>query len=158
FSTRQHVEVESSSSRAAFDAVLEKHDDDLVLVGLGPAGVRAFVLRQSGDTITHEQSFGPRFPFPPRTVIVAIHRACFKRLPRAPQAQARTLRGTLDGEEVEDDWRDGQLLERRFARPDSRFHGVVRITYGDGCRADRCAPVSFTIANEWFGYTLRIAN
>lgn len=157
FSVSQHVEASKDGRTGAFDGVLQKVGNELVIVGLGPAGIRAFVLKQSGDQISFEKSFGPDMPFPPRNIVVDVHRAYFKHLPPPPSG-AGTVKGTIDDEQVEEDWVDGNLGERRFTRPGSAFKGVVRITYERGCTAARCAPASFRLVNEWFAYSLRIVS
>jgi hypothetical protein len=155
FSMRQHVEATAGGRTGSFDGVLQKVGNSLVIVGLGPGGVRAFVLQQDGDAIKLERTMGPELPFSPRNIVVDVHRAFFKKLP-PPQSGTGTVRGTLDDESVEEDWRDGNLVERRFARPGSAHKGVVRITYAPGCTAQRCAPPSLRLVNEWFSYSLAI--
>jgi hypothetical protein len=150
FSVRQHVEASSGGKGGGFDTVLQKKGDTLVLVGL-VAGERAFVLKQQGDQVSFEQSFGPPLPFPPEYVIIDIHRAYWKHLP------AGTTSGDLDGEHVEETWSNGNLVERRFFRP-GEYKGAVRVEYGSGCNATRCLPASLKITNEWFGYTVTVTN
>jgi len=157
FSVNQHVEATKDGRTGSFDGVLQKAGNDLVIVGLGPAGVRAFVLKQSGDRITFEQAFGPELPFPPRNIVVDVHRAYFKALPPPPSGAGKVT-GTIDDETVEEDWLDGHLAERRFTRPGTTFQGTVRVTYARGCTPQRCAPASFRLVNEWFSYSLAIAN
>jgi hypothetical protein len=158
FSVSQHVEAAAQGRTGGFDSVLQKHGNELVIVGLGPAGIRAFVLKQSGDAITFERMIaGPELPFSPRNVLVDVHRAFFKRLPQPPGSPgAGTFKGVIDGEEVEEDWRDDNLLERRFRRPGTSYQGAVRVTYAPGCTRQRCAPSKFRLVNEWFGYALEI--
>jgi hypothetical protein len=155
FSVSQHVEAISGQRTGAFDGVLQKRGDELVVVGLGPAGVRAFVLRQVGGDVSFEQSFGPALPFPPRNILVDVHRAFFKRL-APPASGAGTVKGDLDGEAVLERWAGGELVERSFTREGER--GAVRITYEPGCTRARCAPSRIRIVNEWFGYSLTIDN
>ncbi len=157
FAVEQHVEVRQGERRGGFDAVLQKRGDELVLVGLGPMGVRGFVLRQEGEAVRFEQTLGPRLPFPPRNVLVDVHRAFFKRLPRESGAADGEVRGHLDDEEVTETWRGGELTERRYARPSFR-PGSVRVLYGAGCTASLCTPETVKIVNEWFGYELVIEN
>ena len=154
FSVRQHIEASSSGKSGGFDTVLQKKGDTLVLVGL-VAGERAFVLRQQGEQVSFEQSFGPPLPFPPQYAIIDIHRAYWKHLPGA--APNGITKGELDGEQVEEVWSNGALVERRFFRP-GEFKGAVRVEYGAGCNATRCLPASVRITNEWFGYSVRVDN
>jgi hypothetical protein len=157
FAVEQHVELRKGDRHGAFDGVLQKRGGELVLIGLGPMGVRAFVLRQEGAEARFEQSMGPALPFPPRNVLVDIHRAFFKRLPVGDGAPSGTQRGEIDGEDVTEIWRAGSLVERRFERPDFR-KGAVRVLYGPGCAKERCEPSSVRIVNEWFGYEIAIEN
>ena len=155
FMVEQHVEATRGDKKGAFDAVLQKQGDELVVVGLGPMKTRAFVLRQKGLRVTYEQRFGPPLPFPPRNIVVDVHRVFFKRLPHVANADG-TFDGTLDDERVFEVWRDGMLRERRFFRTDQR--GAVKIEFGEGCRVEKCEPDHVRITNEWFGYTLDITN
>lgn len=156
FSVRQHVAASSRGKHGAFDAVLQKQGDKLVIVGLGPAGVRFFVATQIGSEVKFEQSFGPTLPFSPRNIVLDVHRAYFKRLEPAPQPGKHTARGTLDDEQVEEDWDGDRLLERRFRRSDGKTQGVLRIRYGAGCTRERCEPDYLTLENGWVDYTLSI--
>lgn len=154
----QHVEIAKDGRGGAFDAVLQKRGDELIVVGLGPLGVRAFVIRQQGAEVTSEQRIGPKPPFPARNVVIDVHRAFFKRLEITEAGEPDGSRsGQLDGEEVVEIWKSGELVERRFTRP-SEMAGAVRVSYGPGCRTDRCEPSSVRLVNEWFGYELRIEN
>lgn len=150
FMVEQHIEARKNDRTGGFDAVLQKKGGDLTIVGLGPVGIRAFVLRQVGTDATFEQSMGPAFPFPPRNVLVDVHRAFFKRLP--PDA----TKGTIDDEEVTETWKDGTLVERDFHRGDRP--GAIRVHYGPGCTRERCEPSTIRLVNEWFGYELTIEN
>jgi|CXWL01.1.fsa_nt_gi hypothetical protein len=156
FAVEQHIEARISGRSASFDAVVQKRGDELVVVGLGPLGVRAFVLRQVGGEATFEQRMGPPLPFPPRNILVDIHRSFFKRLPTGDHADG-VVRGKLDDEDVTETWKDGMLGERRFERA-SHPEGAVRILYGPGCTAARCEPTKLRVINEWFGYELLIEN
>lgn len=146
----QHIEARKNDRTGGFDAVLQKKGADLTIVGLGPVGIRAFVLKQVGTDATFEQSMGPTFPFPPRNVLVDVHRAFFKRLP------PDTTKGVLDDEEVTETWKDGTLVERAYRRADRP--GAVRVLYGPGCTRARCEPSTIRLVNEWFGYELTIEN
>lgn len=155
FAVDQHVVVKKGDRTGEFDGVLQKRGDELLVVGLGPMGVRAFVLRQEGTAIHFEQSMGPSLPFPPRNVLVDVHRAFFKRLPSPPADGEH--HGRLDGEDVTEIWRAGSLVERRYERPSFR-PGAVRVRYGPGCTAESCEPATIEVLNDWFGYELRITN
>jgi hypothetical protein len=154
FSVHQHIEATSHGRSGSFDAVVQKQGDKLLIVGLGPASVRMFVLEQTEKGITFEQSFGPTLPFPPRNIVVDVHRAFFKGLPPDPAGGTRT--GTVDDEEVREIWQGENLLERRFTRADRK--DPVTVTYGPGCTRSRCAFTRITLDNPWFAYKLVLEN
>lgn len=158
FMVEQHIEAKRGEKGGAFDAVVQKQGDELIIVGLGPMKTRAFVLRQRGNRVTFEQHFGPKLPFPPRNIVVDVHRVFFKRLPLDPDHADGTYSQTLDGETVVEVWKNEMLRERRFLRPHDFPNGAVRVEYGEGCKRDRCEPSRVKVINEWFGYTLDIEN
>ena len=163
FMVRQSLTIRTQRDgkpiEAELDAVLQKQGDTLAIVGLGPMNAKAFTLTQRGDRIEFVQFMGPELPFSPRNIVVDVHRVYFKRLP-APREDSYSgvLRGELDGESVEETWRDGQLRASIFTRPGSRLKGAIRVERGPGCDRSRCEPESATLRNEWFGYTLTIVN
>jgi hypothetical protein len=145
------------------DAVLQKQGETLLIVGLGPMSTKAFTLTQRGDRIELVQFMGPELPFSPRNIVVDVHRVYFKRLPAPHEAGSEAgysgvRRGELDGEIVEETWRDGELRATTFTRPGSTLKGAIRVELGPGCAPSRCEPESATLRNEWFGYTLTIAS
>lgn len=144
---------------AELDAVVQKQGDMLLIVGFGPMNVKGFTLAQRGDLIEFEQFAGPRLPFSPRNIVVDVHRVFWKRLPAPAEANfSGVIRGELDGERVEETWRDGELAASVFTRPGTALRGAIRVERGAGCAPSRCEPVSATLTNEWFGYTLAIVN
>jgi hypothetical protein len=161
FAVRQHLTVRTRRDgepvEGQFDAILQKQGDTLLIVGFGPMNVKAFTLSQRGDRIEFTQFLGPELPFSPRNVVVDVHRVFFKRLP--PPAQpgfTGAVRGELDGEAVEETWRDGQLRQAVFTRPGSALRGAIRVELGPGCTPAACEPGAATLHNEWFGYTLTV--
>jgi len=157
FVIEQHVEAKKGEHPGGLDAVLQRRGGELVLVGLGPLGVRAFTIWQDGTDVRYEQRLGPTFPFPPRYVLVDVHRAFFKRLALSvPAPREGVFHGRLDGEEVEETWHGGELVERRFVREGRA--GAVRVLYGPGCGVERCEPATVRLENGWFGYELVIEN
>jgi hypothetical protein len=120
---------------------------------------KAFTLEQRGERIEFHQFLGPELPFSPRNVIVDVHRVFFKRLPAPGQpGYTGVVRGELDGEAVEETWRDGELRGAVFTRPGTALHGAIRVALGPGCRPAACEPASATLVNEWFAYTLTVAS
>jgi len=161
FTVRQHITIHATHDGkpvdGELDAVLQKQGDTLLIVGFGPMNVKAFTLTQRGDTIEFAQFIGPELPFSPRNVLVDVHRVLFKRLPAPTEpSYSGELRGELDGETVEETWRDGQLRASVFTR--AAMQGAVRVVLGPGCTASQCEPESATLTNEWFDYTVTIVN
>jgi len=157
-----HAQREGKPVEGEFDAVLQKQGDTLLIVGFGPMNVKAFTVKHQGNQIEFVQFMGPQLPFSPRNMIVDVHRVFFKHLPVPADAGASfsgARTGELDGEQVEETWQDGQLRASVFTRPaNALLHGAVRIEFAPGCTSEACEPESATLHNEWFGYTLGIAN
>ncbi|MEO7730628.1 MAG: DUF3261 domain-containing protein [Kofleriaceae bacterium] len=163
FSVRQtitiHAQHDGKPVDGQLDAVVQKQGDTLAIVGFGPMNVKAFTLTQRGAQIEFTQYVGPEVPFSPRNVVVDVHRILFKRLPAPAEPHySGELRGELDGEHVEETWRDGQLRQAVFTRPGSSFQGAVRVELGPGCTAAACEPETANLTNEWFAYSLAIVN
>lgn len=156
FAVKQQIAWQGHGHDGSFDAVLQKHGPELTIVGLGPVGIRAFVLKQSDSAFTFEQSLGPKLPFSPRNIAVDVHRAYFKRLPPPAAHFSGELQGDLDGEHVHEVWQDGELQARSFSVNDPARPGLLRIVYGKGCTAVQCLPVRVQIESEWRNYKLDI--
>jgi hypothetical protein len=157
FAIDQTVTAIHAEGSETFRAVIEKRDDELVIVGLGPHGGRGFVLTQRGDEVTFESQLPRELPFPPRYVLLDIHRAWLLGLPDPPLADGEH-RAEIDGEEIAETWADGRLLARAFRRLDGQPPGTIRITYHGGLSPDLLAPApsGVELDNAWFGYRLVI--
>ncbi len=153
FAIEQRVRSESSQGTHEFRAVLQKREDTLLLVGLGPHGGRGFVLTQRGDDVSFESHIPAELPFPPRFMLLDVHRAFFRGL-EGPLADGEH-RGEMDGEEVVEQWRGGLLRERTFRRLDDRPPGLIRVTYEEGLGGEQ-PPEIVHLDNRWFGYQLTI--
>ncbi len=154
-----HTQRDGKPVDAELDAVVQKQGDTLLIVGLGPMDMKAFTLTQKGSQIELVHFAGPELPFSPRNIVVDVHRVFFMRLPAPTQpSYSGVLRGELDGEHVEETWKDGQLRASTFTRPGSKLNGAVRVQLGEGCTPAACEPGSAMLRNEWFGYTLTIVN
>lgn len=155
-----HTTKDGKPVEAELDAVLQKQGDTLQVVGFGPMNVKAFTLVHKGDRIVFDQFVGPQMPFSPRNIVVDIHRVFFMRLPPPTDAKfTGVTKGELEGEHVEETWKDGQLRGATFTRPgDPKLKGAIRIQMSEGCTVEHCEPETAQLRNEWFGYTLSIAN
>jgi hypothetical protein len=157
FLDRQKIVARYGDRRSGFDAVLQKQGDEVLLVGLTPFGSRAFVLKQSGREISFEAFIAPALPFPPRYILMDVHRVFFSGLAPPGGALPDGLHeDTRDGEILTERWQDGRLTERRFRRADADPPGEIRVDYGQGMGADGTPPAHIAFYNGWFGYSLDI--
>ncbi len=153
FALDQRVVSESPAGTHEFRAVLQKRDDTLTMVGLGPHGGRGFVLTQRGDDVQFESHLPEELPFPPRFMLLDAHRVWFMGLD-GPLSDGEH-RGVIDGEEVVERWEGGLLMERTFRRLDGHPPGVIRVTY-EGGLGGPSPPSVVHYDNGWFGYRLTI--
>lgn len=154
FLMRQRVVAHYPGRDLSFDAVLQKQGDTLTLLGLTPFGTRAFVMQQRGVEVTFHATLPMELPFPPRNMLLDIHRTFFgpDRRP-APVDGERAF--VADGEEVRETWRAGRLRTRSYRRLDGDPPGLIEVNYGDGMLG-RAAPRVIELRNGWFGYALTI--
>ena len=159
FVTRQVISGAYGRKDFRFEAVLQKRQGEITVVGLTPMGTRAFVLRQRGLDVTFEQSFPGRSPFPARYILNDIHRAFFWHAWQAfgtadpPPDGERQM--AWQGENVAERWRQGRLIERRFERKHDGFCSELVVRYDGGWRGCEEPPQN-ELDNAWFGYRLRI--
>jgi len=155
FTVRQKLTARSARGGGSFEAVLQKKPGEVLLVGLTPYGSRAFVLRQT-DADVQFTSYIPReLPFPPTFILLDVHRVLDAWLGPGSASGARS--GIVGAQRIDEQWRDGKLVERRFTRAAvaaSAPHGDVTITYSGDGPAGLAALV--TLENQRFGYTLTV--
>lgn len=132
-----------------FEAVLQKKDDVLTLVALTPQGGRAYMVQQRGKTVTAEQYIEARMPFPPWRLLTDVHR-CYFRGSSSPLGDG--TRELADrGEVVEEVWKRGRIVRRRY-RNGSEI--VAEVEYlGPG---QRLLERRVVYRNRQLGYTLDI--
>lgn len=137
----------------SFDAVLQKQGDTLTMLGLTPFGTRAFVLQQRGLAVEFTSYMPGELPFPPRFILLDLHRTLFVTLGAQPPDGER--RGVRDGESVREVWRGGRLMERRYERVDGHPAGAIEVRY-EGGMAGQEPPDTVEYRNGWYGYALTI--
>lgn len=152
---RQTLEADWGDGQQAFEAVLQKQGGELVLLGLGPHGGRAFLLEHRGGEARLETFVDLDLPFPPRYVLLDVQRTFFPYLSAEPLDDG-VHEEAMDGERVRETWRDGKLLERTFERLDGEPQGVIRVDYGPGMVFGQSPPAEIAFHNGWFGYVLRV--
>lgn len=154
FMFRQRVEAHYPGREVSFDAVLQKRGDTLTLLGLTPFGTRAFVLEQRGTDVSFTSHMPGELPFPPRYMLLDIHRTLFIGASGATVSEGERT-STRDGEEIREVWRAGRLMERHFRRVDGVPAGTIDIRYEGGMEGDS-PPRTIEFRNGWMGYSLTI--
>lgn len=154
------IHVQGSES---FRALLEKHGDRLVMVGLAPTGSRAFTLTQEGDDVRFESQIPRELPFPARYMLIDVHRTWLVGLaqPLSDGTHETAIESGEQRETMIDVWADGRLVSRTFRRDgDTDDDPVLRIAYEGGLSPDPSAPSPSRIEldNGWFGYRLVMEN
>lgn len=153
FALEHRIRAESREGTHEFRAVLQKLGDTIVIVGFGPHGGRGFTLTQRGNEIEFDSQLPRELPFPPRFMLLDVHRAWFRGL-EGPLPDGEH-RAELDGEEVVERWEGGRLLSRAFRRLDGEPAGWIRVTYEGGLGGSGPPPV-VRYDNGWFGYRLTL--
>lgn len=159
FLWRQQLQARFGLRKLGFQAVLQKRGDALTLLGLGPAGSKAFVLKQTGTEVSF-RSYMPRpLPFPPRFILTDIQRA-YVQLSDATPPRDGDRELALPGERLVETWRGGRLVRRRYSRINGKPKGWIEITYGaptaSGGDGGGGGLGLVVLKNGWFGYELRI--
>src|ERR1700722_8658280 len=77
FFDRQRIVASYEGHAFGFDAVLQKRGNELTLLGLTPFGSRAFVVTQKGADVSFQNYVGTALPFPPRYMLIDVHRVFF---------------------------------------------------------------------------------
>lgn len=155
FMARQRLRGIARGREIGGEVVVQKQGDALMLVGLTPFGTKAFVARQQGAE-ERVEVFAPegKLPFPPRFMLLDVHRVQFLGLPGAPLGDG-THQGEVGEERVTEVWQGGALMERRFERKDGRPPGTIVITYEGGMK-DGALPPRVRLDNGWFGYQITV--
>ena len=152
FVLTQKLVAQFGEDTHALEAVLQKKGDDLTLVALSPFRTRLFVLEQHGLEVKFTSYLPREMPFPPRYILYDVQRVYLRGLPGAPLLDGEH-RAEIDGEEVQEVWAGGRLLQRNFTR--AGVLGRLAITYQPGMEKGVSPPL-IQIDNGWVGYHLTI--
>lgn len=152
FMLEQHVTARYRDREDGFDAVLQKRDDVLSLVGLGPMGTVAFVVNVTDAGVTLENNSPEDVPFSPAHIVADVQRVFYPWLSGEPDAEGRRHGEALDMT-IDERFESGRLVERRFTRPD--IAGAIVVTY-EGWTLSDIAPTRVVLENGFYGYALEI--
>ena len=145
---RVQMHLSGGESASGLEAVASFESGELVVIGLGPFGMRLFVIRQPNGAPHVEERASSRLGPPPLWVFDALHRIFWI---RAPGGSASN--GWEHGGERVAEGRQGGRRWRRFARPGRGGEGVVIEYPGE---AESGSRASITIRNPWCGYEGRV--
>jgi hypothetical protein len=155
FLLRQRLRFRFGDQQGSLEAVVQKHCDELTVVGLTPFGTPAFAIHQRGLEVRVESSLPEPWPFPPHRVLMDVHRIYF--LPLAERAPADGVHRTRrSGEMVAERWVAGRLLERSFESVTGDPPGRIVVSYPGGATREEEPPVVH-LANERHGYELDVS-
>ena len=157
FQWRQRVSAHWPTGKQSFDAVLQKRDGELILVGLSPLGQPGFVLRlREHGALEVENRTGQDLPFQPGYVLADVQRVFFPWLPVPAADWSGEQHGQRGDSAVVERYQAGRLVERRFERqtPVGLEHVTVHYTYTSVAAQD--APQHVVLDNPLLGYTLSI--
>ncbi|HEB91617.1 MAG TPA: DUF3261 domain-containing protein [Deltaproteobacteria bacterium] len=151
---RQHVTVRWSGGEEAFDAVLQKREGRLLLLGLGPMNTPGFRLELGREGVVFENRSGRPMPFQPEHILADVQRVFYPWID-GPDCSGCVRRARRSGLDVVERIGDRHLEERRFrdsAHPD---RGEIVIRY-ETWRKGESVPTRVNLHNAWYGYALEI--
>jgi hypothetical protein len=155
FIRRQKLVVEYRGNTRGFEAVLQKKNDEITLVGLTPFGTKAFVLTQTGVEVRFTTYFAQAMPFPPRYMLNDVSRTYFGGIGDQALSDGEH-QVDRDGERIWERWKDGRLMQRRFTRVAGDPPGQIVISYVGGMEGSR-SPALIEFDNGWLGYHLSVS-
>ena len=160
FQWRQRVSAHWPTGKQSFDAVLQKRQGELILVGLSPLGQPGFVLRlREQGALEVENRTGRELPFEPGYVLADVQRVFFPWLIALP-ASAASFEGERQGQRgdsaVFERYQAGKLVARRFERQTPAGLERVSIEYLSPPSAAQDAPARVELDNPLLGYSLTI--
>ena len=133
FLWRERVRVTVGDQVIAFQQVVQKRGDELLLVGLHPLGAKLFSVVQRGIETEIQAAPPPVLEVPPENLLSDLHRVRFRAVEGA--GPDGTFRAVGSAEEIVEEWESGELRERVFRTLDAVDGAAVRVRYpstGDG--------------------------
>ena len=154
FLMRQQIDFRHGEQSGSFEAVVQKHCDELTVIGFTPFGTRAFSIRQRGVEVSVESHLAGAWPFSPRYVLLDIHRSYFVPIPSDPPHEG-SRQVSHGGGTILESWSAGRLVERSYRPRPGEPAGSVVVTYVDGATA-RAPARQVRLRNERYGYELDV--
>jgi hypothetical protein len=160
FQWRQRVSARWPTGTHTFEAVLQKRDGELILVGLSPLGLPGFVFRlsESGELRVDNRT-GQPLPFEPAYVVADVQRVFFPWLGPTVPGFSGDRSGERAGTQVVERYLAGQLQERRFTRATAAGSERIEVRYLGAehpGQTPQDAPDRAELKNQLLGYELVI--
>jgi len=141
FMWRQRVIAEWPTGTQEFEAVLQKRNAELTLLGLSPMGLPGFVLTLRADgSITVENRMDRELPFEPAYILADVQRVFFPWLEAVAPGFEGERQGQVGTQQVSERYAAGRLVARDFRRaetPDQPVHIEYGPTPAGGDAASR---------------------
>lgn len=155
FMWRQRVTASWPDGQRSFEAVLQKRDGELSMLGMSAMGLPGFVLTLHADGALDVQNrTGQRLPFEPSYILADVERVFFPWLEPVAPGFSGEQEGELSGQTVRERYANGRLLWREFRRSASKDGAKVRIDYRFAQQGD--APIRVVLDNGYYKYKLEI--
>jgi hypothetical protein len=154
FLMRQQIDFRYGEQSGSFEAVVQKHCEELTVIGFTPFGTRAFSIRQRGIEVSVEYHLPGGWPFSPRHVLLDIHRSYFVPISENPPHE-ETREISRGGETILESWSAERLVERRYHPGSREPAGSIVVTYVGGATA-RTPARRVRLHNERYGYDLDV--
>jgi len=156
FQWRQRVTAHWPTGTQGFDAVLQKREGQLILVGLSPLGLPGFVFKLSeAGELQVENRTGQPLPFEPAYVVADVQRVFFPWLASPAPGFTGDQSGERAGTAVHEHFENGQLRERQLTRETAAGREHIVIQYNT-TEAATDAPARADLKNQLLGYELVI--
>jgi hypothetical protein len=155
FMWRQRVTAIWPTGTQTFEAVLQKRDGELSMLGLSAMGLPGFVLTLRADgSLDVKNRMGRELPFEPSYILADVERVFFPWLAQVAPRFSGEHAGHAFGFDVRERYAEGRLLWREFERSADKAAGKVRVDYVFAREGD--APVRVTLDNGLHRYRLEI--
>ncbi len=155
FLWRQRVTASWGDRSESFDAVLQMHDEQLMLMGLGPMGRPGFIATLTEAGVTFENRSARSLPFPAEHIMADVQKVFYPWLPPVAASYSGTRTGAYEGLMISETYAEGRLVTRDFRRSDAIDRGELHVRY-EGWVPGFSAPQRAELNNAWFGYELTI--
>jgi hypothetical protein len=151
----QRVTVRWTGEEERFEAVLQKKDDVLLLVGLGPINSVGFSLSLNHQSVEFRNRTGRELPFEPARILADVQRCFYPWIDTEGDCADCEREGRRDGVRIQEEIVAGRVMGRVFTIVDQPEVGEIRVDY-EGWSDDLPVPKVVRLRNGWFGYELLI--